>query len=193
MIIQAVKPGVARRLAPAVRDPQCKLVVDAALAPALGLTPAPAPADPTHDAFLKAARGYAMARLGVPSPLTLKLAPGLAAAVLPPGTDDMTLRFALGRMEEALKEELGPGMFSGLSFVLAARENVPKLLDPSKRLVDRGLAGAKVVNGAARALEQVWPQIRPWREVLGVALTVAEGGRVAYLGYQAYATPTPAG
>lgn len=189
MIIQAVKPHVARRLAPAVRDPQRKLVVDAALAPALGLVPAPAGKE--HDAFVKAARGFAMSQLGVPSPLTLKLAPGLASAALPPGADDMSLRFALGRMEDALKEELGPGVFSGLSFVLAARENVPKLLDPSKPMFDRTLAGAKVVSSTAKALEHLWPQIRPWREVLGVVVTVAEGGRVAYLGYQAYAARTP--
>jgi hypothetical protein len=185
MIIQTYKGGVARNLVTGVADPGTRLIVVESALASLGPA-APAAASEAEAQFQKAMKGFVYGQMGVPSPLTLRVLPGLSAMVTPPGGSDIPLLHVLGLMEDALRKELGPSAFAGMSIVLTAHETLPKLFDDTQPTFDRVVGGAKLVKGAAQALEAVWPVIGPWREVLGVAIQAADIGKLVYLGCEAY-------
>ncbi len=186
-------PPVQRKLAGPVADPAIAVLADSRLLPALA-PPGQAATDPSFDAFAKALKGYALGQMGA-QPLTLKAVPGLLDAALPPGATldaEMPLRLVLKRAEDALKAEIGPGAFGTVSLIVTAPGTIEKLLDAEASGFDRSLAGAKLVQGCARVLETVWPQLGPWNTHLGLAIKVAETGKLAYLGYQAVVVDRPA-
>jgi hypothetical protein len=192
MIIQTYQGGVARKLATGVADPGTRLIVDEAALASLGPATVAAAAD-ADAKFQKALKGFVYGQIGVPSPLTLRVLPGLSAMVTPPGGSDIPLLQALGLMEDALSKEMGPSAFAGMSIVLTAHVTLPKLFDATQPPFDRVVVGAKLVKGAAQALEGVWPVIGPWREVLGVAIQAADIGKLVYLGCETQAVSfTPA-
>jgi len=192
MIIQSYKGGVARTLATGIADKSTRLIVDEAVLPSLG--PVNMASAGSNDAeFQKALKGFVYAQAGVPSPLTLRVLPGLSALVTPPGGSDMPLLQAVGLMEDALRKEMGPSAFAGMAIVLTAHQTLPKIFDENVPSFDRAVVAAKLVKGAAQALEGVWPAIGPWREVLGVAIQAADIGKLVYLGCEAQpAAFTPA-
>lgn len=176
----------ARALARPVGDPATRLLVDRAL-----LVPPPGPpvavaVGASEAAFRRAATSFAFRAVGVPTPLLLRAAPGLARFAAERGVDEVPLRFALAALDQELRAAVGAEAFAGLSLLLTARDTLPKLLDAGRPGAERGLAGLRLVASATTALALAYPRLGPWAELLGVAAKVGDGARVAYLGYRAY-------
>jgi len=123
---------------PPRQSPATRLLVDQALLAAPGAGPAPPRPCADEAAFLEAEKSFAFRCFGVPTPLPLRAAPGIAAFAAEHEVDDLSLRFALGELDGTLRAAIGEQAFAGLSLVLTARETLPKLFDGARPLPKRG-------------------------------------------------------